>query len=98
MESGRNAGSSRGLFQGLVHAFLGRIFHRHQRDQLQIGQPQAAFAERNLVQRTTHDDEQFQRADLHGVVDEPDPRRRAVERPAQGVTAEAEQPPTQGAE
>ena len=50
------------------------LLHRHQGDQVQVGQSQGTLSDGNCGQGTAHDDEEFFRADLDGVIDDPQPR------------------------
>jgi len=71
------------------HPVAVRFLHRYQGDQLQITQLQRPFAEGNLAHRTAKNHEQFEGADLDGVIDEPDPRLTFVQWPREGVITDA---------
>ena len=57
---------------------------------------QGTLPERDLVQRTAQDHQDFLAADLDGVIGQPQPRRAAVEWPVQRVMAQAQQPKADG--
>ena len=88
---GIEVGGRRGFQFRLDRGRVG-FLHRHQGHQLQVGQLQGALPEGNLVHRTAEDHQDFQRADLDGVIGQPQPRRRAVEWPGQGVMTHTQQP------
>ncbi|CAN5243044.1 hypothetical protein BH10PLA2_BH10PLA2_39870 [soil metagenome] len=85
----RSARTLHRLFQFGLHQGGVGFLHRHQSHELQVGQLQSTLTRRNSIHRTTEDHQDFLRADLDSVINQPYPRCAPVERSGQSVIPDA---------